>query len=50
LRDYVYNETRYSMLVRADEDRAEALLKLAQDDVNERWQQLERMVASAQPA
>jgi pyruvate-ferredoxin/flavodoxin oxidoreductase len=50
LRDYVYNETRYSMLVRADESRAEALLKLAQDDVNERWQQLERMVASAQPA
>jgi pyruvate-ferredoxin/flavodoxin oxidoreductase len=50
LRDYVYNETRYSMLVRADEGRAEALLKLAQDDVNERWQQLERMVASAASA
>jgi len=47
LRDYVYNETRYSMLVRADEERAEMLLKLAQGDVNERWQQLERMVASA---
>jgi pyruvate-ferredoxin/flavodoxin oxidoreductase len=50
LRDYVYNETRYSMLVRADEARAEMLLQEAQDDVNARWQQLERMMASAASA
>ncbi len=47
LRDYVYNETRYSMLVRSDEERAELLLKLAQDDVNVRWEQLEKMAAGS---
>jgi pyruvate-ferredoxin/flavodoxin oxidoreductase len=50
LRDYVYNETRYSMLARSDEARAERLLKQAQDDVNERWQQLERLAGLATPA
>jgi pyruvate-ferredoxin/flavodoxin oxidoreductase len=50
LRDYVYNETRYSMLVRSDEARAERLLRQAQDDVNERWQQLERLAGVATPA
>jgi pyruvate-ferredoxin/flavodoxin oxidoreductase len=47
LRDYVYNETRYSMLVRSDEERAELLLKMAQDDVVVRWEQLEKMAANA---
>ncbi len=42
LKDYVYNETRYSMLVQADEVRAEKLLKLAQEDVNNRWKMYER--------
>ncbi len=42
LKDYVYNETRYSMLVQADEARAEKLLKLAQEDVNNRWKMYER--------
>ena len=46
LRDYVYNETRYSMLVRSDEARAEMLLKMAQDDVQDRWEQLEKMAAA----
>ncbi len=47
LRDYVYNETRYSMLVRSDEERAEMLLKMAQDDVKVRWEQLEKMAADS---
>jgi len=45
LKDYVYNETRFSSLVRADEERAEKLLKLAQEDVNARWKQYEQMAA-----
>jgi pyruvate-ferredoxin/flavodoxin oxidoreductase len=45
LKDYVYNETRYSSLVRVDEDRAERLLKLAQEDVLTRWKQYEQMAA-----
>jgi len=43
LKDYVYNETRYSSLARRDEERAEMLLKLAQEDVLARWRQLEQM-------
>jgi pyruvate-ferredoxin/flavodoxin oxidoreductase len=43
LKDYVYNETRYSMLVQADEERAEKLLKLAQSDVETRWKQYEQL-------
>ncbi len=45
LKDYVYNETRYSSLVRVDEERAEKLLKLAQGDVVSRWRQYEQMAA-----
>ena len=45
LKDYVYNETRYSSLARRDEERAEMLLKLAQEDVLARWRQFEQMAA-----
>jgi pyruvate-ferredoxin/flavodoxin oxidoreductase len=45
LKDYVYNETRYSSLAQRDEDRAEMLLKLAQEDVLARWKQYEQMAA-----
>ena len=45
LRDYVYNETRYSMLVQSDEGRAEMLLKLAQEDVEKRWKQYEALAS-----
>jgi pyruvate-ferredoxin/flavodoxin oxidoreductase len=45
LKDYVYNETRYSSLVQRDEERAEMLLKLAQEDVTARWRQYEQMAA-----
>jgi pyruvate-ferredoxin/flavodoxin oxidoreductase len=46
LKDYVYNESRYKSLVQRDEERAEMLLKLAQEDVNSRWKQYERLAAA----
>lgn len=45
LKDYIYNETRYSSLAKRDEERAEMLLKLAQEDVLARWRQFEQMAA-----
>jgi pyruvate-ferredoxin/flavodoxin oxidoreductase len=45
LKDYIYNETRYTSLAKRDEERAEMLLKLAQEDVLARWRQLEQMAA-----
>jgi pyruvate-ferredoxin/flavodoxin oxidoreductase len=41
--EYAYNETRYRMLLQSDENRAEALMKLAQKDVWSRWQLYEQM-------
>jgi pyruvate-ferredoxin/flavodoxin oxidoreductase len=35
--EYAYNETRYKMLVQADEARAEALMRQAKSDVAKRW-------------
>jgi pyruvate-ferredoxin/flavodoxin oxidoreductase len=46
LEKYVYNETRYKMLTLTDEERAEQLLKLAQQDVLERWKMYERMASA----
>ena len=37
LEDYIYNETRYSMLVRSNPEAAKGLLELAQEDVKMRW-------------
>ena len=45
LEQYVYNETRYRMLLQSDEQRAEALLKLAQKDVKSRWELYKQMAA-----
>jgi pyruvate-ferredoxin/flavodoxin oxidoreductase len=45
LQKYVYNETRYTMLVQSDEEAAERLLKLAQEDVNTRWKMYEQLAA-----
>jgi pyruvate-ferredoxin/flavodoxin oxidoreductase len=42
---YAYNETRYRMLLQADEQRAEALMKLAQKDVQGRWDLYRQMAA-----
>ncbi len=48
LEQYAYNETRYRMLLQSNEERAAALLKEAQQDVRERWQQYEQLAASFQ--
>lgn len=45
LEQYVYNETRYRMLLQSDEQRAEMLLKLAQQDVKSRWEFYKQMAA-----
>ena len=45
LEDYVYNETRYRMLLQADEARAELLLKQAKHDNASRWTLYQQMAA-----
>jgi pyruvate-ferredoxin/flavodoxin oxidoreductase len=40
---FAYNETRYRMLLQSDETRAEALMKLAQRDVESRWNLYQQM-------
>jgi pyruvate-ferredoxin/flavodoxin oxidoreductase len=45
LEKYIYNETRYTMLVHSDPKTAAALLAEAQRDVNERWRMYEYMAA-----
>jgi pyruvate-ferredoxin/flavodoxin oxidoreductase len=45
LEDYVYNETRYRMLVQADEQRAERLMKDAKEDVRKRLDLYRQMAA-----
>lgn len=45
LEQYIYNETRYRMLRQSDEERAEALLKLAKEDIHDRWQQYQQLAA-----
>jgi len=42
---YIYNETRYTMLVNSDPDEAKKLLREAQDNVNERWKLYQHMAA-----
>ena len=37
LKDYIYNETRYTMLVKSNPEHAQELFKLAQDDVATKW-------------
>jgi len=44
LKDYVYNETRYTMLAKSNPDEAHRLLELAQQDVLNRWKIYENMV------
>jgi pyruvate-ferredoxin/flavodoxin oxidoreductase len=45
LEQFVYNETRYRMLIQSDEARAEMLLKEAQNDVSKKWQFYQQMAA-----
>jgi len=44
LKEYVYNETRYTMLAKSNPDEASHLLELAQKDVQDRWRIYENMV------
>ena len=37
LKDYVYNETRYTMLAKSNPEQARKLLELAEEDVSNRW-------------
>ena len=42
---YVRNETRYRMLIQADEHRAEMLMQSAREDVEKRWNLYKQMAA-----
>jgi pyruvate-ferredoxin/flavodoxin oxidoreductase len=42
---FAYNETRFRMLLLSDEQRAERLMKLAQEDVENRWNLYKQMAA-----
>jgi pyruvate-ferredoxin/flavodoxin oxidoreductase len=50
LEKYIYNETRYTMLVHSDPKSAAALLVDAQADVRSRWKLYEHMAAMPGPA
>ncbi len=43
LEKYIYNETRYTMLVNSNPEEAKTLLHEAQDNVNERWKLYQHM-------
>jgi len=43
--DFAYNEGRYNMLLKTDEERAEKLMRAAQADVDSRWALYEQMAA-----
>ena len=43
LKNYVYNETRYTMLAKSNPEEAQRLLKLAEEDVASRWKLYEHM-------
>jgi pyruvate-ferredoxin/flavodoxin oxidoreductase len=47
LEEYVYNETRYRMLLQSNEARADTLLQLAKQDIRERWQQYQQISEEA---
>jgi pyruvate-ferredoxin/flavodoxin oxidoreductase len=49
LKDYVYNETRYTMLAKSNPEEAQKLLKLAEEDVASRWKLYEHMSHQAVP-
>ncbi len=49
LQDYAYNEARYKVLVQNNEERAEMLMRLAQEDVNNRWKLYENLVTAYAP-
>ncbi|MGA8230048.1 MAG: pyruvate:ferredoxin (flavodoxin) oxidoreductase [Candidatus Acidiferrales bacterium] len=46
LRQYAYQEARYSMLARSEPEAARHLLRIAQDDVNRNWQVYQNRAAA----
>ncbi len=46
LKQYVYNESRYTMLVQSRPEAARELLKLAEQDVRDRWHLYETLAAA----
>ncbi len=49
LENYAYNEARYKVLLQTDEERAEKLMKQAQQGVHERWRLYENLVQAYEP-
>jgi pyruvate-ferredoxin/flavodoxin oxidoreductase len=47
LEDYIYNETRYTMLRQSNPEGAKELLGLAQQDVNDRWKRYEALAQTS---
>ena len=45
LEKYIYNETRYTMLTHSDPEAAKRLLKLAEEDVRDRWRDYQNLAA-----
>jgi pyruvate-ferredoxin/flavodoxin oxidoreductase len=45
LKQYAYNETRYTMLAQADPDAGRRALAMAEDDVRRRWRLYEQLAA-----
>jgi pyruvate-ferredoxin/flavodoxin oxidoreductase len=45
VQEYAYNETRYRMLVQADEARAEMLMRQAREDARKRWELYKQMAS-----
>jgi len=45
LEEFAYNETRYRMLLKINEQRADTLMNLAKKDVQERWQHYRQLAA-----
>jgi pyruvate-ferredoxin/flavodoxin oxidoreductase len=43
LKDFIYNETRYTMLAKSNPEEAQRLLKLAQEDVASHWKLYEHL-------
>ena len=46
LKQYVYNESRYTMLVQSNPEEARTLLRLAEQDVRDRWRLYETLAAA----
>ena len=48
-KDYAYNEIRYLMLSKSHPEKAKELMKMAQDNVHERWRQYQELEKMYEP-